>query len=115
MNTTYLKLLEAASKSKFNVYYPLWEYRGDNYSIILIKFLQEASLMYFVHSDCLPALELSINVKHEADRRLYAIAVVESKEYCYAKKVSSRRDFELWVNIQRFYTGFFCYHFVQYY
>lgn len=44
--------------------------------------------MYFVHSDCLPALDLSIQVKNESERRLYAVATVESKEYCYAKKVS---------------------------
>lgn len=49
---------------------------------------QEAPIMYFVHSDCLPALDLSIQVKSENERRLYAIATVESKEYCYAKKVS---------------------------
>lgn len=43
--------------------------------------------MYFVHSDCLAALDLSIHVKNESERRLYAVATVESKEYCYAKKV----------------------------
>lgn len=45
--------------------------------------------MYFVHSDCLPALGLSINVKNESERKLYAVAVVESKEFCYAKRVRS--------------------------
>ncbi|XP_073941535.1 autophagy-related 17 isoform X2 [Choristoneura fumiferana] len=63
----------------------MWDPDHNNYTV-----MQEASLMYFVHSDCLPALELSINVKHEAERRLYAIAVVESKEYCYAKKSGNR-------------------------
>lgn len=54
---------------------------------IFLLIFQEASIMYFVHSDCLPALDLSIQAKNECDRRLYAIATVESKEYCYAKKV----------------------------
>lgn len=49
---------------------------------------QEATTMYFVHSDCLPALDLSIQVKNDSERKLYAIAIVESKEFCYAKKVS---------------------------
>lgn len=44
-------------------------------------------MMYFVHSDCLPALDLSIEVKNESERRLYTVATVESKEFCYAKKV----------------------------
>lgn len=44
--------------------------------------------MYFVHSDCLPSLDLSIQVKNESERKLYAIATVDSKEFCYAKKVS---------------------------
>lgn len=43
--------------------------------------------MYFVHSDCLAALDLSITVKNESERKLYAVAIVESKEYCYAKRV----------------------------
>ncbi|XP_037297630.1 uncharacterized protein LOC119190263 [Manduca sexta] len=46
--------------------------------------------MFFVHSDCLPALDLSIQVKNESERRLYAVAVVESKEHCYAKKSGNR-------------------------
>lgn len=48
---------------------------------------QEASIMYFVHSDCLSALDLGIHVKNESERRLYTVATVETKEYCYAKKV----------------------------
>ncbi|CAK1549757.1 unnamed protein product [Leptosia nina] len=63
----------------------LWDPAHLNYTV-----LQEASIMYFVHSDCLPALDLSINVKNENERRLYAVATVESKEYCYAKKNGNR-------------------------
>ncbi|KAH9645205.1 hypothetical protein HF086_005750 [Spodoptera exigua] len=63
----------------------LWDPAHMNYTV-----LQEASIMYFVHSDCLPALDLSINVKNESERRLYAVATVESKEYCYAKKSGNR-------------------------
>ncbi|XP_035445915.2 RB1-inducible coiled-coil protein 1-like isoform X4 [Spodoptera frugiperda] len=63
----------------------LWDPAHLNYTV-----LQEAAIMYFVHSDCLPALDLSINVKNESDRRLYAVATVESKEYCYAKKSGNR-------------------------
>ncbi|XP_048484264.1 RB1-inducible coiled-coil protein 1 isoform X2 [Plutella xylostella] len=63
----------------------LWDPQHHNYTV-----MQEASIMYFVHSDCLPALELSINVKSESERRLYAVATVESKEYCYAKKSGNR-------------------------
>ncbi|CAH0726558.1 unnamed protein product, partial [Brenthis ino] len=63
----------------------LWDPAHLNYTV-----MQEASIMYFVHSDCLPALDLSIQVKNESDRRLYAIATVESKEYCYAKKSGNR-------------------------
>ncbi|VVC90319.1 unnamed protein product [Leptidea sinapis] len=59
----------------------LWDPSHLNYTV-----LQEASIMYFVHSDCLSALDLSIEVKNESERRLYAIATVEAKEYCYAKK-----------------------------
>lgn len=46
-------------------------------------------MMYFVHGDSLPALDLSIHVKNESERRLYAIGIVESKDYCYAKKVKN--------------------------
>ncbi|XP_063376066.1 RB1-inducible coiled-coil protein 1 [Cydia fagiglandana] len=63
----------------------MWDPDHYNYTV-----MQEASIMYFVHSDCLPALDLSIQVRHESDRRLYAVAVVESKEYCYAKKSGNR-------------------------
>lgn len=63
----------------------LWDPAHLNYTV-----LQEASIMYFVHSDSLPALDLSINVKNESERRLYAVATVESKEYCYAKKSGNR-------------------------
>ncbi|XP_041974163.1 RB1-inducible coiled-coil protein 1 isoform X2 [Aricia agestis] len=63
----------------------LWDPAHLNYTV-----MQESSIMYFVHSDCLPALDLSIHVKHESERRLYAIATVESKEYCYAKKSGNR-------------------------
>ncbi|KAL4715117.1 hypothetical protein ACJJTC_012164 [Scirpophaga incertulas] len=63
----------------------MWDPAHLNYTV-----MQEASIMYFVHSDCLPALDLSIQAKNEAERRLYAIATVESKEYCYAKKTGNR-------------------------
>ncbi|KAJ2944634.1 hypothetical protein O0L34_g3985 [Tuta absoluta] len=63
----------------------LWEPAHLNYTV-----MQEAPIMYFVHSDCLPALDLSIDVKNESERKLYAIASVESKEYCYAKKSGNR-------------------------
>ncbi|KAJ8729559.1 hypothetical protein PYW08_001140 [Mythimna loreyi] len=63
----------------------MWDPAHLNYTV-----LQEASIMYFVHSDCLPALELSIQAKNESERRLYAVAIVESKEYCYAKKSGNR-------------------------
>ncbi|KAL0894622.1 hypothetical protein ABMA27_013184 [Loxostege sticticalis] len=63
----------------------LWDPAHLNYTV-----MQEAPIMYFVHSDCLPALDLSIQVKNESERRLYAIATVESKEYCYAKKSGNR-------------------------
>ncbi|XP_045510745.1 RB1-inducible coiled-coil protein 1 isoform X2 [Colias croceus] len=63
----------------------LWDPAHLNYTV-----LQEASIMYFVHSDCLAALDLSIHVKNERERRLYAIATVESKEFCYAKKSGNR-------------------------
>ncbi|CAB3249818.1 unnamed protein product [Arctia plantaginis] len=63
----------------------MWEPSHHNYTV-----LQEASVMYFVHSDCLPALGLSISVKNESERKLYAIAVVESKEFCYAKRNGNR-------------------------
>ncbi|XP_045484758.1 RB1-inducible coiled-coil protein 1 isoform X3 [Pieris rapae] len=63
----------------------LWDPAHLNYTV-----LQEASIMYFVHSDCLPALDLSIHVKNESERRLYTVANVESKEYCYAKKSGNR-------------------------
>ncbi|XP_045518516.1 RB1-inducible coiled-coil protein 1 isoform X3 [Pieris brassicae] len=63
----------------------LWDPAHLNYTV-----LQEASIMYFVHSDCLPALDLSIHVKSESERRLYTVANVESKEYCYAKKSGNR-------------------------
>ncbi|XP_050675429.1 RB1-inducible coiled-coil protein 1 isoform X2 [Leptidea sinapis] len=63
----------------------LWDPSHLNYTV-----LQEASIMYFVHSDCLSALDLSIEVKNESERRLYAIATVEAKEYCYAKKSGNR-------------------------
>ncbi|KOB71770.1 putative rb1-inducible coiled-coil 1, partial [Operophtera brumata] len=63
----------------------MWDPAHLNYTL-----MQEASIMYFVHSDCLPALELSIEAKSETERRLYAIATVESKEYCYAKKSGNR-------------------------
>lgn len=43
--------------------------------------------MYFVHSDCLQSMGLSITVTNESERRLCTIGVVESKEFCYAKKV----------------------------
>ncbi|KAJ0181720.1 hypothetical protein K1T71_002442 [Dendrolimus kikuchii] len=63
----------------------MWDPAHVNYTI-----MQEAPLMYFVHNDCLSALDLSIQVKNESERRLYAIATVESKEYCYAKKSGNR-------------------------
>ncbi|XP_063891101.1 RB1-inducible coiled-coil protein 1 isoform X2 [Helicoverpa armigera] len=63
----------------------MWDPAHLNYTV-----LQEASIMYFVNSDCLPALDLSIQVKNESERRLYAVATVESKEYCYAKKSGNR-------------------------
>ncbi|CAH2988589.1 unnamed protein product [Chilo suppressalis] len=63
----------------------MWDPAHLNYTV-----MQEASIMYFVHSDCLPALDLSIQLKNECDRKLYAIATVESKEYCYAKKSGNR-------------------------
>ncbi|CAD0196283.1 unnamed protein product [Chrysodeixis includens] len=63
----------------------LWDPAHLNYTV-----LQEASIMYFVHSDCLAALDLSIQVKNESERKLYAVATVESKEYCYAKKSGNR-------------------------
>ncbi|KAI5635969.1 autophagy-related protein 11 domain-containing protein [Phthorimaea operculella] len=63
----------------------MWEPAHLNYTV-----MQEAPIMYFVHSDCLPALDLSIDVKNESERKLYAIASVESKEYCYAKKSGNR-------------------------
>ncbi|XP_028155808.1 RB1-inducible coiled-coil protein 1 isoform X1 [Ostrinia furnacalis] len=63
----------------------LWDPSHLNYTV-----LQEAPIMYFVHSDCLPALDLSIQAKNESERRLYAIATVDSKEYCYAKKSGNR-------------------------
>ncbi|XP_039764443.1 RB1-inducible coiled-coil protein 1 isoform X2 [Pararge aegeria] len=63
----------------------LWDPAHLNYTV-----MQEASIMYFVHSDCLAALDLSIQVKSESERRLYAVATVESKEYCYAKKSGNR-------------------------
>ncbi|CAH0749126.1 unnamed protein product [Diatraea saccharalis] len=63
----------------------MWDPAHLNYTV-----MQEASIMYFVHSDCLPALDLSIQVKNESERKLYAIATVESKEYCYAKKSGNR-------------------------
>ncbi|XP_049871994.1 RB1-inducible coiled-coil protein 1 isoform X2 [Pectinophora gossypiella] len=63
----------------------MWEPAHFNYTV-----MQEAPIMYFVHSDCLPALDLSIQVKNESERKLYAIATVESKEYCYAKKSGNR-------------------------
>ncbi|XP_075992089.1 autophagy-related 17 isoform X2 [Anticarsia gemmatalis] len=63
----------------------LWEPSHHNYTV-----LQEASVMYFVHSDCLPALGLSIQVKNESERKLYAVATIESKEFCYAKRNGNR-------------------------
>ncbi|CAH2104840.1 unnamed protein product [Euphydryas editha] len=63
----------------------LWDPHHLNYTV-----LQESPMMYFVHSDCLPALDLSIHVKNESERRLYAIGTVESKDYCYAKKNGNR-------------------------
>lgn len=63
----------------------MWEPSHLNYTV-----LQEASVMYFVHSDCLPALGLSIQVKNENERKLYAVATVESKEFCYAKRNGNR-------------------------
>lgn len=63
----------------------LWDPAHLNYTI-----MQEAAIMYFVHSDCLAALDLSIHVKNESERRLYAVAIVESKEFCYAKKSGNR-------------------------
>ncbi|XP_026757474.2 RB1-inducible coiled-coil protein 1 isoform X2 [Galleria mellonella] len=63
----------------------LWDPAHRNYTV-----MQESSTMYFVYSDCLPSLDLSIQVDNESERRLYAIATVESKEYCYAKKSSNR-------------------------
>ncbi|XP_028039765.1 RB1-inducible coiled-coil protein 1 isoform X1 [Bombyx mandarina] len=63
----------------------MWEPAHFNYTV-----MQEAPIMYFVHSDCLSALDLSIQVKNESERKLYAIATVESKEYCYAKKSGNR-------------------------
>nr|XP_032529594.1 RB1-inducible coiled-coil protein 1 isoform X3 [Danaus plexippus plexippus] len=63
----------------------MWDPAHLNYTV-----LQEASIMHFVHSDCLPSLDLSIHVKNESERRLYAVATVESKEYCYAKRGVNR-------------------------
>ncbi|XP_013133837.1 PREDICTED: RB1-inducible coiled-coil protein 1 isoform X1 [Papilio polytes] len=63
----------------------LWDPAHNNYTV-----MQEASMMYFVHSDCLPALDLSIHVKNESERRLYTVATVDSKEFCYAKKNGNR-------------------------
>ncbi|XP_013181334.1 PREDICTED: RB1-inducible coiled-coil protein 1 isoform X1 [Papilio xuthus] len=63
----------------------LWDPAHLNYTV-----MQEASMMYFVHSDCLPALDLSIHVKNESERRLYTVATVDSKEFCYAKKNGNR-------------------------
>ncbi|XP_053624593.1 RB1-inducible coiled-coil protein 1 isoform X2 [Plodia interpunctella] len=63
----------------------MWDPAHHNYTV-----LQEAPIMYFVYSDCLPALDLSLNVKKESDRKLYAVATVESKEYCYAKRNMNR-------------------------
>ncbi|CAH2066391.1 unnamed protein product, partial [Iphiclides podalirius] len=63
----------------------LWDPAHLNYTV-----MQEASMMYFVHSDCLAALDLSIEVKNESERRLYTVATVESKEFCYAKKNGNR-------------------------
>ncbi|XP_068620950.1 RB1-inducible coiled-coil protein 1 isoform X2 [Battus philenor] len=63
----------------------LWDPAHLNYTV-----MQEASMMYFVHSDCLPALDLSIEVANESERRLYTVATVESKEFCYAKKNGNR-------------------------
>ncbi|GBP23114.1 RB1-inducible coiled-coil protein 1 [Eumeta japonica] len=63
----------------------LWDPSHRNYTV-----MQESSMMYFVYSECLAALDLSINVRHENERRLYAVAVVESKEYCFAKKSGNR-------------------------
>ncbi|XP_060802696.1 RB1-inducible coiled-coil protein 1 isoform X2 [Amyelois transitella] len=63
----------------------LWDAAHHNYTV-----LQEAPVMFFVYSDCLAALDLSLNVKNESERKLYAVATVESKEYCYAKRSVNR-------------------------
>lgn len=63
----------------------MWDPAHDNYTV-----MQESTVMFFVHSDCLQALDLSVHVKNESERRLYAIGVVESKEFCYAKKSTNR-------------------------
>lgn len=59
----------------------LWDNAYKNYRII-----QESSHLYFLHSDCLETLGLS--VKNKEDRKLYYTGEVIEKDYCHAKKVS---------------------------
>jgi RB1-inducible coiled-coil protein 1 len=61
----------------------LWDEEMNNYVI-----LQDSSTLYFLHSDCVEALGLSTSAStDEVPRKMYCLAQVVKKEYCFARKV----------------------------
>jgi RB1-inducible coiled-coil protein 1 len=61
----------------------LWDEELNNYVI-----LQDSSTLYFLHSDCVEGLGLSTSAStDEAPRKMYCLAQVVKKEYCFARKV----------------------------
>lgn len=63
----------------------VWNPQHENYTIH-----QESKYMYFLHSDCMEPLGLTIAGSEQ--RKPYCIGEVVEKEYCHARKVNKDTD-----------------------
>ncbi|XP_065332852.1 RB1-inducible coiled-coil protein 1 isoform X2 [Cloeon dipterum] len=78
-------LLRVGSCNTGDIVLVLWDEELNNYII-----LQDSSTLYFLHSDCIELLGLSTSSTDVAPRKMYSIAQVVKKEYCFARKAENR-------------------------
>ncbi|XP_014238594.1 RB1-inducible coiled-coil protein 1 isoform X2 [Trichogramma pretiosum] len=62
----------------------IWNQEHRNYTVF-----QESSTIYFLNSDCMPALDLKIS-SDGTPEKLHTLAEVIDKEYCSARKTENR-------------------------
>lgn len=78
----------------------VWDTQHRNYIL-----LQESATLYFLHSDCVDALDLRPG-QDGTPKRTYAVAEVIDKDYCVAKKVKQYSEVETYLTEFRSFSVF---------